>query len=299
MKTQYSIRPLVPRDEPELRRFLLPRIESSMFLLGNMQSAGLVDRGQPFEGSYVAAWEKADIVGVAAHYWNENVVLQAPLALVEDLARKAVSRSGRPVGGLIGPADQVEVAFNSLVIPPEAIEKDETEFLYSLDLADLATPENLAGGRWRARRMKVADLELCVAWRVAYSIEALDASETPELWQKSRESLQRSQEAGVSWVLEDNGNPVAMSSFNAVLDHAVQIGGVWTPPELRRRGYGRAVVAASLLDARAAGAELAVLFTGMTNFAAQKAYVALGFERIGDYRVLLLRRPGFVVPDAE
>ena len=263
-----------------------------MFLLGNMQSAGLVDKGQPFEGSYVAAWEKADIIGVAAHYWNGNVVLQAPLALVEILLRQAVSRSGRPVGGLIGPADQVEVALNALDIPLETIEKDETEILYRLDLVDLAVPYSLSSGRWRGRRMEAGDLELCVAWRVAYSIETLGASDSPELWQKSRDSLMRTQESGLTWILEDDGISVAMSSFNAVVDHAVQIGGVWTPPELRSRGYARTVVAASLLDARTAGAELAVLFTGLTNFPAQKAYEALGFERIGHYRVLILRRPG-------
>ena len=224
-----------------------------MFLLGNMQSAGLVDKGQPFEGSYVAAWEKADIVGVAAHYWNGNAVLQAPVGLVEALLRQAVSRSGRPVGGLIGPADQVEVAYDALDISPEVVEKDETEILYRLDLADLVVPENLANGRWRARRIMTRDIELCVAWRAAYSIETLGASDTQGLRRQSRESLQRSQELGLTWILEDNGAPVAMSSFNAVLDHAVQIGGVWTPPKLRSRGYGRAVVAASLLDAQAAG----------------------------------------------
>jgi len=59
----------------------------------------------------------------------------------------------------------------------------------------------------------------------------------------------------------------------------------------RRRGYARAVVAASLLDARAEGAQTAILFTGESNTAAQKAYVALGFRHIGAYRLLLLRTP--------
>jgi predicted GNAT family acetyltransferase len=48
-------------------------------------------------------------------------------------------------------------------------------------------------------------------------------------------------------------------------------------------------VAASLLDARADAAELAILFTGEHNIPAQKAYLALGFEHIGDYKIVLLR----------
>jgi predicted GNAT family acetyltransferase len=55
--------------------------------------------------------------------------------------------------------------------------------------------------------------------------------------------------------------------------------------------YGRAAVAASLLDARAPGATKAILFTGEDNIAAQKAYVALGFRQVGSYRLLLLKSP--------
>ena len=53
----------------------------------------------------------------------------------------------------------------------------------------------------------------------------------------------------------------------------------------------RAVVAASLVHARAEGKQFAVLFTGEQNIPAQKAYEALGFRHIGDYRILLLREP--------
>ena len=69
-------------------------------------------------------------------------------------------------------------------------------------------------------------------------------------------------------------------------DHHVLID---TPPELRRRGYARAVVAASLLDARAEGAERSILFTPVENIPAQRAYEALGYRHIGDYRLFLLR----------
>src|SRR3546814_5637873 len=67
----------------------------------------------------------------------------------------------------------------------------------------------------------------------------------------------------------------------------VQIGNVWTPPELRGRGYARAVVAGALQYARRRGVADAILFTGDDNHAAQQAYVALGFTRIGDYAILL------------
>lgn len=102
--------------------------------------------------------------------------------------------------------------------------------------------------------------------------------------------MESSLERGDTWLLEDDGRPVAVTSFNAALAEVVQVGGVWTPPDRRGRGYGRAVVAASLLDARAEGVGRTVLFTGEANEPAIRAYLALGFQRVGDYRVVLLRR---------
>ena len=94
---------------------------------------------------------------------------------------------------------------------------------------------------------------------------------------------------GEIWLLEEAGRPVSTTGFNATLDEAVQVGGVWTPPRLRGRGYARAAVAASLLEARSAGVRRSVLFTGPENLPAQKAYEALGFRQVGSYRLVLLR----------
>ena len=47
----------------------------------------------------------------------------------------------------------------------------------------------------------------------------------------------------------------------------------------------------SLLDARAEGVQKAILFTGESNLSAQRAYTALGFRHVGDYRLLLLQSP--------
>ena len=53
-------------------------------------------------------------------------------------------------------------------------------------------------------------------------------------------------------------------------------------------GLARSVVAGSLLDAKAGGVVEATLFTEMDNIPAQKAYESLGFERIGDYGMVVL-----------
>lgn len=284
------IRILGEGDEEALEAFLLPRIASSMFLLGNARTAGLTDRGEAYQGTYAAAFAAGEIVGVVAHYWNNTLILQAP-AYVRELCREAVGVSGRPLGNLIGPGEQVDIALDALGLADAGVQLDEREKLYDLDLDELIVPHALASGQVVGRRATPGDLPLLTAWRVTYAAETLGERVTTESRARAHSSVRRLVEEGRTWVLESDGVPVACSSFNTATEEAVQVGGVWTPPGLRSRGYGRAVVAASLLDARAEGVETAILFTGLENIPAQKAYDALGFRCVGTYRMVLLDPP--------
>lgn len=288
-----SVHILEPGDESRLEAFLRPRLDSSMILLSNLRRAGLVDRGEPFEGTYYATSTGGDITGVAAHYWQGNLILQAPEHL-EELLGAISPPPDRPIQGLLGLGDQVAEAVQLLGWTPADLKLDEQEGLYALPLAELVVPESLRANHLRGRRVERRDLDRVAGWRVDYCLESLGDEDTPELQAQCREDMERSIERGDTWVLEDSSATgddaaVAMTSFNATLDEAVQVGGVWTPRELRGRGYGRAAVAVSLLDARAEGVDRAILFTGDDNVPAVKAYAALGFRLIGDHRIVLLR----------
>jgi predicted GNAT family acetyltransferase len=78
-----------------------------------------------------------------------------------------------------------------------------------------------------------------------------------------------------------------LSAFNAALPDIVQLGGIYTPPALRGRGFAKIAVAASLAAARDRGVSRAVLFTN--NPSAVRTYEAVGFRRTGDYSLVLLR----------
>lgn len=285
------IRVLQPGDEALLEAFLLPRIESSMFLIGNMRTAGLLDNGDSYQGTYAAAFEQDHIVGVAALFWNGSLILQAPLELLDSLCKTAVSAAQRPISAVIGPQQQVQTVLDMLNITAADTKINEPENLYRLRLGDLLVPSQLQSGQWRGRLASSADVELMTRWRVGYAIEALGETDSPELWQRIGSNLQKSLEMGTIWILEDQGQPVSSTGFNTSTAELVQVGGVWTPPKLRSRGYGRAAVAASLLAVRSEGVHTAILITGEDNIPAQKAYEALGFQYIGDYRLTLLKEP--------
>jgi GNAT superfamily N-acetyltransferase len=284
---------LRPGDEAALKAFLAPRLDSSLFLYSNLLAAGLQDTGDRYTGTYAAAFEGQQIVAVAGHFWNQTVVLQAPVQLPA-LISLAQQESGRPLRRLVGPDEQVVEAIAYLGLTPAELHMDEAEWLYSLALSDLVVPDILARGVATGRRIQAEDADLVTRWRVGYYRELHLQEDNPELHDVARRGVEGEIAAGRTWVLEVKGKPVACSSFNAlVLDEAVsgivQVGGVYTPPNLRSHGYGRAVVAASLLDARAEGYEKSVLFTGISNIPAQKAYVALGYNQIGTYRITVLR----------
>ncbi len=284
------IRQLEPGDEAILEAFLLPRLETSMFLISNMRESGLEYDGMHYTGDYVAAFEDDHIVAAMAHFWNGIVITQAPVHL-DALWRETLKVSGRPLKGIIGPHEQVCALKNTLPLESADAQLDRREILYSLALDDLVVPEALRTGRVKGRMAELHDVDILARWRVGYEIEALGEEETEQLWTHERAMAERVVEDGDTWILEAEGQPVATSAFNARIAEAVQIGGVWTPPELRRRGYARCVVAQSLLDARDDGAQLAILFTDEINIPAQKAYTALGFRHVGDYYLFMLREP--------
>lgn len=284
------IRQLVPGDEDALEAFLLPRLETSMFLISNMRESGLAYNGERYTGDYVAAFEDDDIVAVMAHFWNGIVITQAPVHL-EALWRETLRTSGRPLKGIIGPHEQVHALKSALPLESVALQLDRREILYSLALDDLVVPEALQTGRVTGRLAELRDVDILARWRVGYEIEALGEEETQALWANERAMAERAVEEANTWILEADGRPVATSAFNSRIVEAVQIGGVWTPPEFRRHGYARCVVAQSLLDARDDGAQLAILFTDEINIPAQKAYTSLGFRHVGDYYLFILRDP--------
>ena len=287
-----TIRVLQPGGEAALERFLQPQIASSMFLLGNLRQAGLVDQGQPLQGTYAGAFDADRLIGVVGHFWNGTLIPQAPLRHLDALWRAAVAESGRAVSGIVGPHDQAEAIREALGLDdPNRFKLNTVETLYQLTLSDLVFPEMMADDRVHVRRAGLDDEDLMTEWRVAYAMEVLGERAGDELWTDSRESVRSSIEDSRMWVLDADEQPVSCTGFNASLAEAVQVGGVYTPPALRSRGYARCAVAGSLRDARNEGVEQAILFTDEQNVSAQRAYEALGFRAIGRYRLAILRDP--------
>ena len=281
-----KLRELCAGDEALLEEFLRAHANSSMFMRSNMRRAGIAYRGETYQATYAAAFRNGRVIGAAAHCWSGMVLLQAPEQTAE-VVRACIAWSGRPVRGLAGPAEQVHRARVALGLEnaPTAMEGDEE--LHALDLSETIVPHALSSGTVTCRPPHPGERDTLCAWRMAYDIELLGAIDSPESRHRAAAFLDAQIAEGNAWVALQDGVPVSLSAFNATLPEIVQLGGIYTPPELRGRGFAKVAVAGSLIAARDRGVSRAVLFTG--NPSAVRTYKAVGFRHGSDYSLVLLK----------
>ena len=158
---------------------------------------------------------------------------------------------------------------------------DSDEVLYALDLTDLVIPGLLLDGSVTCRPPLLRERELICGWRIAYDVETLGGTFSVGGREDAERWLDQLIADGHVWVALAGGELVSLSAFNAALPDIVQLGGIYTPPRHRGKGYAKAAVAASLLVARERGVRRAVLFT--SNPSAARSYEAVGFHRVGDF----------------
>lgn len=272
-----------PGDEPKIETFLARHAETSMFLRANLKRLGLSDHTSPHGTAY---WLAGDD-GITAVLGLSNagfVLAQAPGAPVELYDAFAARITGREVQGLTGVPEQVEAVKRALGISAANYGIDRPEPLYRLRLDALRLPP----GPGALRAPVEADRPLIFRWTRAYS-EELHMSAPDRLDEEARGRTERALSSGDVRILEIGGTPVGMTALNACLPDVVQIGGVYTPPDLRGRGHARRAVALHLSELRAEGVETAILFA--SGPAACRAYEAIGFDRIGAYTLSILREP--------
>ena len=279
-------RPIEPFDRSQLNVFLLEHRDTSIFIRSNLNRSGLPFQPKPYHAHYVGAFDGVKLTGVAAHCWNGMLLIQAT-DHISELARACVAYSSRKVSGFCGPLDPVREAQAALNLSDAPAAMSESEWLYGLDLPDVIVPEILQRGLVTARPPVPSERDLLCAWRLAYDIETLGSTDSIETRERSSRMLEQQIADGNAWVALEQDHPVSLSAFNAALPDIVQLGGIYTPPELRGRGYAKAAVAASLLAARDRGVTRAVLFT--SNPSAARSYEAVGFRRLGDFGLVLLR----------
>lgn len=272
------MRPATPADIPAMEAFLDRHAATTMFLRANLARFGLDDRSHPHGTTYFVEEADGQLTGVFG-ISNAGFVLGQGT----DWAGFARMIAGRKVVGLNGAKDQVDAARTVFDLSGTRALLDHDEPHYQLTLADL---NEAALGPQTLRPPVVQDLPWLAEWNAAYMIETLGADDDDANRAEGLARADRMMNEGYGRILMDGGQPVAMTAFNAELPDMVQIGGVYTPPRFRGRGYARTAVGRHLMEVRAKGVREAILFA--SGEAACRAYEALGFRQIGQYTLVFL-----------
>lgn len=215
-----------------------------------------------------------DVLGVTGAGFVYPVFTTDVVAQVADLL------AGTQVTGIGGAPDMVAGLRAALGLRARPV-LDFVEPVYCMPLDDLAMPDMQGLG---LQPLSAVPADLLTKWRAMFLMETQNNVIEVAL-HRAQHDLQEIGKRDTYRVLMNDSRPVAMTGFNAAFARVVQVGGVFVPPHLRGRGYGRRAVALHLAQARAAGVTRAYL--GAATAPAARAYQAIGFRRHGSYAAIV------------
>lgn len=277
------IREAGPGDRAALEAVLTARLDQAMFPVANLRTHGLSAGGFPGDHPHASRFWFVDDRGVVA--LTRGGMILSLLEPGSDVSRLPTALAGQPLQGAAGPAASIRPVLSALGLADAPARLDEDEPGFALDLAQLRIPPAADASLIPAGKVS---RDLLIMWRAAATVETqgMPSDLAPD----------RAAQDVEGWLANDShrillhkGQPVALTGFNARLPEIVQVGGVYTPPELRNRGFARNAVALHLVEAQAAGATRAVLFAATP--AAARAYRAIGFQPAADFTLVLFRDP--------
>lgn len=159
---------------------------------------------------------------------------------------------------------------------------DMAQGLYQLTA--VKSPMGISG------EMRVAtedDLDTIMSWIMAFEAETQHGTLTAEEAERiTRLRIPSQPECGFR-VWCDDGKLVSMAGYTGPTPHGIRINAVYTPPELRGRGYASACVAALSQEMLDAGRRFCFLFTDLSNPISNKIYQNIGYEPVSELHVYL------------
>ncbi len=147
--------------------------------------------------------------------------------------------------------------------------------IYRLD--DVPPEPDRPGGM---RAATADDRELLLRWVDDFLAEAVPQQPPGRTAQVVDDRLGPEPDSGL--VLWEDPEPVSLAGFGGFTPSGVRVGPVYTPPELRRRGYATACVAALSRKLMLEGRRTCFLYTDLANPTSNSVYAAIGYRPVCD-----------------
>ncbi|MFL5920387.1 MAG: GNAT family N-acetyltransferase [Gaiellaceae bacterium] len=229
------------------------------------------------EPPYFAVLEDGGrIVGAAMRTPPHNFILSeldvdgAVAALVED-ARDAFGT----LPGVVGPKERAVQFANAWRAATGATPRLEiAQRIFAAEHVDEPRPTSGA-----MRDYSPADRELAIRWMDEFSAEALPEP-PPESSGEFVDRRERDPDAGL--VIWEDGGPVSLAGFGGPTPNGSRVGPVYTPPDLRGRGYASALTAALTRRLLGSGRRFCFLYTDLANPTSNSIYQRIGYRAVSD-----------------
>jgi len=160
------------------------------------------------------------------------------------------------------------------------VEHDRHDLIYRC--TTVMAPRAVPG---RMIRAGAEHLDLLIAWRLAFSEEALPSEPMSSEAARAVVEAELTWQVGGLWLWEAGGEVVSMAGARGPTRNGIRIGPVFTPPDRRGRGYAGALTAELTAMLLAAGRSHVTLFTDSANPVSNRVYRGIGYRLVGEQDV--------------
>ncbi len=187
---------------------------------------------------------------------------------------ESVLRDGWQVPGIMGPVETAAVVADAWTAHTGCRSR-LAQRLRAYELRQVTIPPPQRG---RLRRATEGDLDLVAEWYCAFQQEIHGRADQEEA---QRAAGIRTEARDV--FLWEDGGVVSIAMQNRPTRHGISVGLVYTPPELRGRGYATACVSGLSRLLLASGWEFCALFADLDNPVSNGIYLRIGYKPVCDF----------------
>lgn len=282
---QYSVENVTPSSQQEMLRFLKEYENFTLFLLGNFENYGMTLTDAPYSGNFklIRSSEKK-VAGVFCLTRKGSLLIEA---LVQEPIFEIVSEPCHqetiPLKGVVGNWNFCKPFWEYLKAKKRILSEvtSSKEILYSVDVCkqDFTSQPHV-------RFLTESDYAQWKPLRLDYFIEEGFPNDLTDhqMFDLFLDKVKKK----IAWGLFLNETLVSMADLNAKSMDLGQVGGVYTAPSFRQKGYSKSVMQQLLLDVKEVHKiRKLIIFTGERNVPAQKLYTSLGAVQAGHFALFL------------
>jgi predicted GNAT family acetyltransferase len=242
------------------------RIRKNPDYYGEIYLATVKDRGEIILACLMTIPEKINL------YSTRSDVDEALIMLIEDLEKRNIA-----LPGVIGPRPLVEKAVKIIEAHGDLkFVRDVNMRVYKLEVVNSSL---IGEGKLRAATEK--DLGFVSEAIYQFDIDArIDLKPDRNI---CMEAADKRIKLGEVFLWELEGKIVSMAGKTRPTNNGITVSLVYTPAELRGKGYASSCVAALSQSLLESGHMFCTLFTDLANPVSNSIYMKIGYEPIGDF----------------